>query len=112
MIATLMGWGLSARVAKLIGYVGIPLLIAAAFWLALHLYGNSRYAAGHDAADKEWRAASDRLIEKSMKAGTKADKAAAAREADFSAKQEDEKEKIHEALEEGTSPLDALFPGG
>lgn len=29
MIATLMGWGLGARAAKLIAYVGIPLLILA-----------------------------------------------------------------------------------
>jgi hypothetical protein len=111
MIAFLTGLGASPRIAKAIAYAGVPLLILAALWWALDSYGDSRYDAGHEAADKEWQEASDRLIEKSQAAGTKADKAAAARQADFAAKQEDEKEKVHDALEEGSSPLDALFPG-
>lgn len=111
MIGLLTGLGASQGVAKAIAYVGVPLLILAALWFALDSYGDSRYADGHADADKEWREASERLIEKSQAAGTKADKAAAARHADFAAKQEDEKEAIHAALEEGSSPLDALFPG-
>lgn len=112
MIATLMGWGLSPRAAKLIAYVAVPLIVLAAFLLVIKLYGNARYDAGHADADKEWQEASNRLIEKAQESATKADTKAAARAADFAAKQEDEKEKVHEALEEGRSPFDALFPGG
>lgn len=40
MIATLMGWGIGSRAAKLIAYVGIPLLILAAIagsvWFLRH----------------------------------------------------------------------------
>lgn len=89
--------------------LGVVLLIAA-FVITLKLYGNARYDAGHADADKEWQEASNRLIEKAQEAGTKADTKAAARAADFAAKQEDEKERIHEALEEGRSPFDELFP--
>lgn len=110
MIATLMGWGLSSRAAKLVAYVAIPLLIIGAFLLTIHLYGNARYDAGHADADKEWQEASNKLIEKAQAAGTKADSKAAARAADFAAKQEDEKERIHAAVEEGRSPFDELFP--
>lgn len=109
MIAFLTSLGASPRIAKAIAYVGIPLLILAAFYMALNAYGDSRYDAGKADADKAWIEASNKLIEKSQAAGTKADKAAAARQADFAAKQEDEKEKIDAAIEEGGSPLDVLF---
>lgn len=109
MITFLTGLGASQGIAKAIAYVGVPLLILAALWWALDSYGDRRYAAGHADADKEWQEASDRLIEKAQKAETKADTAAAERAADFAARQEDEKEKIHEAVAEGSSPLDVLF---
>lgn len=89
--------------------IGAVLLVIA-FVVTLKMYGNARYEAGHADADKEWQEASNRLIEKAQKSGTKADTKAAARAADFAAKQEDEKERIHEAVEEGRSPFDELFP--
>jgi membrane protein involved in colicin uptake len=110
MITMLMGFGLSSRIAKLIAYVAIPLLILAAFVAVILLYGNAREKAGHAKADAEWQAASDKLVQDAAKAGTKADAKAAARAADFAAKQENEKERIHDALEEGRSPFDELFP--
>lgn len=84
-------------------------LLLAAFYFALDAYGDSRYREGKKDADAAWQAASDKLIQKSQDAGTKADKAAATRQADFAAKQEAEKEKIDAVLEEGGSPLDVLF---
>jgi hypothetical protein len=111
MIALLTKLGLSGRVAKLVAYVAIPLLILAAFYLALDAYGDSRYREGEAHADAKWKQASDRLITKAANAGTKADKTAAARQADFAAKQEDEKEKIDAAVQHGSSPLDVLFGG-
>lgn len=84
-------------------------LLLVAFYFMLDSYGDARYDKGKADADAAWQAASDKLIAKSQAAGTKADKAAAARQADFVAKQEDEKEKIEEAIEQGESPLDVLF---
>lgn len=88
--------------------IGALLLIGAILggvW-AIHRDG---YKDGKRDADKAWQAASDKLIEDAAKAGAKADKKAAARAADFAAKQEDEKEKIDAAVQNGSSPLDAIF---
>lgn len=109
MIALLMKLGLSGRVAKLIAYVAIPLLILAIAYMLLDAYGDSRYREGKKDADAAWQAASDKLIQKAAKAGAKADKAAAARAADYAAKVEDEKERIDAAVENGSSPFDELF---
>lgn len=109
MIALLTGMGLSARTAKLIAYVAIPLLILAAFYLTLDAYGDSRFDAGKAKADAEWQEAHDRLIEQARRAGQKADQTAAAQAADYAAKVEDEKERIDEAVKEGSSPIDVLF---
>lgn len=86
------------------------LLLILAFYLALDAYGDSRYREGKSDADKAWQAASDKLIQEAAKAGTKADKNAAGRAADFAAKQEDEKEKIDAATQDGSSPFAVLFP--
>lgn len=95
-------------------WIGLgAVLLMVAFYFALDAYGDSRYREGKKDADAAWIEAGNRLIAKSQKAGTKADKAAAAREADFAAKQEDEKERIDEAVAEGDSPFDVLFgPNG
>lgn len=87
------------------------LLLLLAFYIALDRYGDSRFNAGKAQADAEWKAASDRLIEKAHTSAAKADVAAAARAADYAAKVEDEKERIAEAQEEGASPFDVLFGG-
>lgn len=84
-------------------------LLLVVFYIALDAYGDARYDKGKADADAAWIEAGNRLIAKSQKAGTKADKAAAAREADFAAKQEHEKERIDEAVAEGDSPFDVLF---
>lgn len=86
-------------------------LLVLAFYIALDRYGDARYDAGKQDADAAWQEASDKLIEDAARAGTKADKAAAGRAADFAAKQEDERERIDRAVEHGTSPLDELFGG-
>jgi hypothetical protein len=87
------------------------LLLIAAFLAERTAYGNRRFNAGEAHADEAWKKASDKLITKAANAGTKADTKAAARQADFAAKQEDEKEKIDAAVQHGSSPLDVLFGG-
>lgn len=90
-----------------IGAVALFLALSGAVW-AIHRDG---YKDGKHDADAAWQEASDKLIEDAARAGTKADKTAAARAADFAAKQEDEKEKVAAAQEAGSSPLDVLFGG-
>lgn len=92
------------------GWYGLAaILLVAAFLAERHAYGNRRFNAGEAHADAQWKKASDKLIQKSANAGTKADKAAAVRQADFAAKQEDEKARIDAAVEHRASPLDELF---
>lgn len=88
-----------------LGAILIALALVAAVW-AIHRDG---YKDGKADADRAWQEASDRTIEKAAKAGAKADKAAAARAADYAAKVEDEKERIDAAVENGSSPFDELF---
>ena len=109
MIAMLMGWGLSSKVAKIVGYVAIPLLILAVIGGGIWFLRHDAYKDGKRDEAAAWQAASDKLIQKSLEAGTKAGEAAAVREADLAAKQEDEKEAIDAKLEKGESPFDALF---
>lgn len=80
-----------------------------AFYAILDRYGDSKYREGKAKADAEWQAASDRLIEKSLKAGTEADRKAAARGADFAAKVDDERKRIDQAVKDGGSPFDVIF---
>ena len=86
-------------------------VIALAFYVMLDRYGDSRFREGKAAADAAWIAAHNKLIEDAANARGEADANAAAREAEFAVKVEDEKEKIDEAIKEGSSPLDVLFGG-
>lgn len=88
-----------------LGGIAAALAILLAVW-AIHRDG---YKDGKRDADAAWQEASDKLIEDAARAGTKADKQAAARAADFAAKQEDEKQRIDAAVADGSSPLDAIF---
>lgn len=110
MIATLVGFGLPNWAAKAVAYVALPLLALFLVWLAIDSYGDSRYREGERDTDAKWIEAGNKLIEQERKAAAKADENAAGRAADFAAKQEDEKEKIDEAVAEGRSAFDALFP--
>lgn len=109
MITLLMGF-MSKRAAQIVAFVVVPLLILGAFWLALDAYGDSRYHEGEKDTDAKYQAASDELLRKAAEARGAADKQAAARVADYAAQVKDEKEKIDEAVAEGRSPFDALFP--
>lgn len=110
MIALLTGWGLSQRVAKLVGYVALPLLVLALLWGALAWYGKARYNAGVADTDRAWQAASDRLKAKAVTSATSADKAAAVSEAQHAAEVALEKEKIDAAIASGDSPFNVMFP--
>lgn len=87
--------------------VGALLLV-----VAILAYGDAKYDAGKAQADKEWQAAADLLDKQSQGAADAADIPASERAADYAKRLEDEKEKIREAVDEGRSPFDALFPAG
>lgn len=110
MIATALGFlkGLSPRVWIRIGIV-VALLAA---WLALIAWGNSRYEAGVSDTDAKWQAASEKLAADAAKSADAATRREAPRITAHTAQIAAEKEKIDEAIAEGSSPLDALFPVG
>ncbi len=87
------------------------LLLLVVFYVMLDRYGDNRFDAGKAQADAEWKAASERLVEKAHKSAAKADVAAAARAEDYAAKVEDERERISDATANGTSVFDVMFGG-
>lgn len=109
MIALLTGWGLTEKVAKLVAYIGIPVVILIAFYMMLSVYGNSRYNAGKADTDAAWKIAHEKLLTESAQAKGAADVEALAREMDYFAEVEQEKEKVDEAIAQGSSPIDVLF---
>ncbi len=84
---------------------GVIALVAAILW-----WGNSRYQAGVTDTDAKWRAASARLAEQAGRSADAATRREAPRIAAHAAQVAAEKEKIDDAIAEGRSPLDALFP--
>lgn len=110
MIALLLKLGLSDKVAKLVAYVGIPLLILFAFYMALDAYGDARFDAGKDQADRAWQAAADLVEADSQDAAEAADVPADQRAADWAARVEEEKALIDAKIHEGGDPFDVLFP--
>lgn len=110
MISLLLKLGLSDKVAKLVAYVGIPLLILAAFYMALDAYGDARFDAGKDQADRAWQAAADLVEADSQDAAEAANVPADQRAADWAARVEEEKALIDAKIHEGGDPFDVLFP--
>lgn len=110
MISFLTGLGLSTRVAKLLAYVALPLLILAAFYIALDAYGDSRFREGRAVENAAWKEAQDRLLAKAAEATGTANREDLARQLEHAAAVEQEKEKVDEAIADGTSPFDVLFP--
>lgn len=90
--------------------IGAGLLILA-FYFLLDAYGDSRYREGKSDEAAAWKAAEAELLKKAANARTEADRNAAVREVQHAAKVEEEREKIDEAVRNGTSPLDVLFGG-
>lgn len=91
-------------------WIGLgAVLLLVAFYFALDAYGDARYDKGKADADAAWIEAGEKLKAKAAESGKKADVKAAERQAEHDAQVQAEKEKIDEALAEGSSPLDVLF---
>jgi hypothetical protein len=109
MITMLMGLGLGKRVAQLIAYVAVPLLVVLLLWWALDSYGDRRADEREAEVHATYKAASDRLKEQAAQSATKADDAAAVRLGTHQQQVQQEMEAIDEARRKGSSPLNVLF---
>jgi len=109
MIALLMGLGLAKRVAQVVAYVAVPLLVLLALYLTLDASGDSRFRAGRAQENAAWKAAEDKLLRRAATATTEADRNALAQTVEHAAKVEEEKEKVDDAIANGSSPFDVLF---
>jgi hypothetical protein len=109
VIGLLTGWGLSAKAAKLVAYVALPLLLLVAFYLLLDAYGDARYDAGKSDENAAWVAAQDKLLADAAKSTETANKEDLTRQLEQAAKVQEEKEKIDAAIADGSSPFDVLF---
>lgn len=110
MIGLIMGLGAGKRLAQFVAYVGLPLLLIVGALLALDAWGDRRFRAGEDAREAVWKAASDATIAKAATSADAATRKEVPRLVEQAAKIEREKDLIDAAIENGTSPVDALFP--
>lgn len=88
-----------------LGLGGLALVVAAIMW-----YGHSKYQAGVRDTDAAWHAAEQAMLAKAAGAASAADRAAAASAANYAGQVAKEKEAINEAVLDGRSPFDGLFP--
>lgn len=100
---------LGQTAAKLIAYVGIPLLIAGLIYWQITAYGSRRYKAGVLATDAKWEEAGRRMRAAAAQSATRADDAAAKRLQEFEAQVQEEQEALEDAQRNGSSPIDVLF---
>ncbi len=82
-----------------------------AFALLIWAYGNARENAGVEKTDAKWEAAGERLAEEAKQAASSADRAAADRAASEFERVKQEKERLDEATDAGSSPWDVMFGG-
>lgn len=95
--------------------IPVKYLVAAGALIALVLliwaYGNARENNGVDKTDAKWEAAGEALAEKAATSAIEADRAAADRAADEFERVKQEKERLDEATDAGSSPWDVMFGG-
>jgi hypothetical protein len=97
---------------KWIGIALAALGLIATIYFAIDAYGDARYDAGVSDTDKAWKAAAEKLEAEGQAAAEAADVQANTREEAWAAQVEREKEAIQDAMESGSSSLDAVFPSG
>ena len=93
-----------------LGGIGAALL-ALLFYLWLDAYGDRRYNEGVTATDARWHEASERLKAEAANSATHADDNAANRLVEYEQQASDERNRLNEAEQNGSSPLDVLFGG-
>jgi hypothetical protein len=110
MINPLTLLGLSPKLAKIAAFgIGI-LLIVGAFLYLLNRVTDAAYDKGKADTEQVYKDAEAALLKQAGEATTKADKQAAVAAVEYAAQVQEEKEKIDDALANGTSPYDVMFP--
>jgi hypothetical protein len=109
-VATVTGL-LSPRGWKILGIAAVIAAIVFCFWWALDAYGDREFAAGQAKERSAWEQAEKNFQRQAEQARTEADAKAVQREIEHAAEVRKEREEIDEAVAEGRSPFDVLFPG-
>lgn len=111
-----LGLGLAGLTqAQKLMRIGIGVLVAVLFvlfvvWM-IRDYGNSREQEGVDKERAAWVEAGEKLKKEAAKSATKADDRAADRLEEYKEQIDEDQRAVDQAVENGTSPLDALFGG-
>lgn len=95
--------------ARAIVWVGLPLLIIGLVWWRVDAWGDRRFNQGVEAHRAEVRAATEELKASAERSATRADDAAALRVEDHLQQTAEERERLDEAAQNGSSPIDVLF---
>lgn len=98
------------RFAKPFVYIIGILLLVGAFYIMLDAYGDSRFREGRAVENKAWKDAQDKLLAAAAQSSSRADREALAITLEHAAKVEEEKERVDDAIANGSSPFDVLFP--
>jgi hypothetical protein len=90
-----------------------PLVLLAVVFGGVMAWGNSKFRAGKtegiEQTDKKWEDATAKLRKLAAESATRADDLAVKRLDEFEAQAEDDQAAVDKAVEDGRSPLDALF---
>lgn len=111
MITAIAGaLGVKPSVVKHVMIALLILIAIGAFFAVLDRYGDARYNAGVQTERQAWKDAEAAALLKAQQAQGTASVAAAKREAEHQQQVQQEREKISEAVDQGSSPFDVLFP--
>lgn len=115
MIAFLMrSLGLSRGLAWLVAGVGILAVLGLVYWFVaarIDDYGDRREADGVAQERAAWVAAGEKLKQDAEMSATRADDRAVERLEKYKEQADEDRKAVDNAVENGTSPLDALFGG-
>lgn len=103
-------FGLGEKSSKVIGSLLVIAAIGFLVWKVLDNMTDAAYAKGQADEKAVWVAAEDAFKQKAQTAATEADRNQAKRDAAHAEAVSKEREKISEAVAQGLSPIDVLFP--
>lgn len=107
MLSVLTGWGLSERIAKLIAYVGIPLLILAAVGVGLWWLRHDAYGDGERHERAAWEAKAAEMARQAAELQRRADQLRQAAEQQDEARIATNRKEVDDAVknipDQGTS---------
>ncbi len=102
---------ITQKLARIGIAIGIFLLIVGLIWWRIDAYGDSREEAGVNKERAAWVEAGEKLKADAAKSATRADDLAVKRLEEHKEQIDEDRKAVEQAVENGTSPLDALFGG-